>query len=71
MKKQGSALAPLLRAYRVSRGLTQAELGRIVGVGASAIGHYEQSRRVAKPLIARRLRDLMTAAALSDKERLS
>lgn len=34
-----------LKALRLKRGLTQAQLGARLGVSASAVGMYEQSRR--------------------------
>lgn len=38
-------LGERLRALRKSKGMTQGELGAQIGVGASAIGMYEQNRR--------------------------
>lgn len=58
--KHGQELAPLLRAYRVGRGLTQQEVGRLIGTGASAVAHYETGRRFPRPRVARRLYALMT-----------
>ena len=38
-------LGKRLRALRKARGLTQQELGELLGVSASAVGMYEQGRR--------------------------
>lgn len=41
----GLAIGDKIRALRRSRGMTQTELGRHIGVGTSAVGMYEQNRR--------------------------
>ena len=38
-------LGKRLRALRKARGLTQQELGELLGITASAVGMYEQGRR--------------------------
>lgn len=45
-----------LRLYRLRMGLKQAELGRLVGVSGSAVGMYEQGRRLPGPRVYSRLK---------------
>lgn len=40
-----TTLGETVRALREQRGLTQEELGRLVGVGQGMIGHIETGRR--------------------------
>lgn len=53
--RHGMELAPLLRCYRLGRGMTQAEIGSLVGLGASGWAHLETGRRSLRPRVARRL----------------
>lgn len=54
-----------LREARESFGLTQEELGRLVGISPSALGMYEQGRRVPGPAAAARLRDFFLRRGLA------
>lgn len=53
-----------LRLYRRMLELTQAQLGRVVGVSASAIGMYEQGRRLPGPKVYSRMRLLFLRQGL-------
>jgi len=53
-----------LKLYRRLLGLTQAELGRAVGVSASAVGMYEQGRRLPGRRVYSRLRRLFLRQGL-------
>lgn len=47
-----------LRAIRVALGLTQGQLGDILGVGERAVSNYECGRRLAPPHAVMRLKQM-------------